>query len=253
MASSGAKQVSWKRVGLCLAIIFAAGWLALLLTLHIGVWYIARKTARDPMASITPQRLSNTGVADLKDGEEVSAFGYVFDLPWKVLKRSDARTGTLSMLTLRNGTQITISLVQNAGMGPDLIANSTPGQAAAFRSMYRPTALASRYGWLEAELGSTPADISFWRSRRRTAGALTFMMLKESVIGKAKVVYTIAGGGMRGFQIGDPLQPTPAVWLRLFDEKDQPFWILLRRAQNGVGFTQEQINAIVASIRPAMQ
>jgi hypothetical protein len=253
MAGKDTKRVSWKRIGLCLAIIFAALWLLLPLGMHVSVWYLARKEARDPRVSITPQRLSNTGLADLKDGEDVSAFGYAFELPWKVLKRSDARTGTLSMLTLVNGSQVIINPIKNAGLGPELIANSTPSQAATLRSMYRPTALASRYGWLEAELNSTPADVSFWRSRASNAGAIAFLMSKKGVIGNAKVIYSIAAGGMRGFQIGDPEQPAPPVWLRLFDAKDQEFWILLRRAPNGVGFTQEQINAMVASIRPLTQ
>jgi hypothetical protein len=251
MAESGVKRVSWRRVGICLLIIFAAIWLIYPLTLHVAVWYLARKEARDATASIMPQRLPNSAIADLKGGTEVSALGYNFAVPWKVSKRSDR--GTLSMLTLGNGAEIAIDHIENSGLGPGLIAHSTPLQAAAFRSVFGSPALSSKYTWLEAELGSSPADVSFWRSRISNARALTLMTLKEGDIGKAKVVYSIAAGGMHGFQVGDPQQPVSPVWLRLFDANDREFWMILHRAPSGVGFTQEQINAMVASMRPVSQ
>jgi hypothetical protein len=247
MAAKDTKRVSWKRIGLCLAIIFAAGWLALLLTLHVGVWYLAKKEALDPKASIMPRPLPTTALGDIQGGDQVSALGYNAAVPWKVVKRSQGRM--TSMFTLANGTQIAISPGEN-GMGPGLIAHSTPSQAAAYRSLYGSLALSSRYGWLNAELNSSPADISFWRSRASNAKAMTFMALKEGSIGESKVVYTMAAGGMHGFQIGDPQQRGWPVWLWLVDAKDREIWIILYRAHNGPAFTQEQINAMVASIRP---
>jgi hypothetical protein len=248
MGKGDAKRLSWRRVGICLAIIFVALWLVYPLAMHVVAWDMARREAHDASASIVPRGLSNTGVADLKGGAEVSAFGYVFDVPWKVLKRSDAKT--VSMLALGNGTGIAIADVENSVMGPGLIAHSTPSGAAAFRSMYGTLPLSSRYEWLQAELDSFPSDVSFWRSRNNNARALTFLMLKEGDIGKAKVVYSIVAGGMRGFQIGDPRQSASPVQLRLFDANDREVWMILHPASNGDGFTQEQINAMVASMRP---
>ena len=79
------------------------------------------------------------------------------------------------------------------------------------------------------------------------------LMSKDGEIQKAKVIYAISAGGIHGFQLGDPQQPTSPVFLRLFDVNDRELWMALHRAPNGVGFTQEQINAMVASIRPAAQ
>ncbi|HSY36254.1 MAG TPA: hypothetical protein VK814_10930 [Acidobacteriaceae bacterium] len=250
MAGKDTKRVSWKRIGLCLAIIYAAGWLALLLTQHIEVWYFAREKARDPKAAIMPQRLSNTAVAALK-GAEVSDFGYVFDLPWKVSTRTGART--VSTLKLENGTEVLLTDLRGLPLGLASIEKDTPAEAAAFRSVYGSLAQGSRFQWTQAELNASPSDVSFWHSTSSNARALTMLMLKDAVVQRAKVIYTVSAGGVHGFQLGDPQQPISPVFLRLFDTNDRELWMILRRAPNGVGFTQEQINAIVASIRPATQ
>lgn len=251
MTKGDAKRVSWQRVGICLVIIFAALWLAYSLTMHVGVWYLARKEARDVRASIMPRGLSNTGVADLKGGAEASTFGYVFDVPWKVLKRSDWKTG--SRLMFGNGTEIAIFDEKGDAAGLDTLKKSTPSEAAAYRFLYGKLASGSRYQWLQAELDASPSDVSFWRSRNSNVRALVFMMQKNGDIQKAKVVYSVAAGGMHGFQFGDPRQPVSPVWLKLFDANDREIWVLLHPAPNGTGFTQEQINAMVASMRPIAQ
>jgi len=250
MARRDAKKVSWQRVCICLLIIFAAGWAALALTTHVGVWYVARKEARDPKAAIMPQRLSNTAVADLKGGE-VSEFGYVFDLPWKVLTRSGART--VSTLKLENGTEVFLVDHRGLPLGLASIEKDTPAEAAAFRSVYGSLAQGSRFDWTQAELNASPSDVSFWHSRRSNARALALLMMKNAELQRAKVIYTISAGGVHGFQLGDPQQTVSPIFLKLFDASDRELWMMLRRAPNGVGFTQEQINAMVASIRPVAQ
>jgi hypothetical protein len=249
MGKGDAKRLSWRRVGICLAIIFVALWLVYPLAMHVVAWDMARREAHDASASIVPRGLPNTRVADLKDGEEVSTFGYVIDVPWKVLKRSDWKTG--SRLTFGNGTEVAIFDVKGDAVGLNTLKKSTPSEAAAFRSLYGKLATGSRYEWLQAELDASPSDVSFWRSSNSNVRAWVFMMQKNADMQKAKVVYSVAAGGMHGFQIGDPGQPVSPVMLRLFDAKDREIWMILRPAQNGTGFTQEQINAMMASMRPA--
>ena len=249
METTAAKRISWRRIGLCLAIIFAAGYLATLVTDHVGVWYLARKEARDPESSILPQRLPNIGVADLQGGQQVNDFGYVFDLPWKVSKRTGAKT--VSTFTLENGTWVFIAAPQSLPPGLASIEKDTPAETAAFRSVYGILTEGSRYDWMQAELYSSPSDVSFWRSRSHNSRALVMLMSKHAAIQNAKVIYTLSVGRFHGFQFGVPQQAHSPVNIRLFDANDHELWIGLRRAPNGGSFTQEQINAIMASIRPA--
>jgi hypothetical protein len=103
---------------------------------------------------------------------------------------------------------------------------------------------------MRAQMNASPTDVSFCRSKASNAKALAFISLKTGMLGKAKVIYPVAAGEMHGFQLGDPQQTVSSVWLWLFDSNDREIWMVLHRAPNGVGFTQEQINAMVASIRP---
>ena len=213
----------------------------------VGVWWMAKREARDPRGAVMPQPLSNSEVADLSDGSQVEAFGYSLRLPWKVSKRSDRRT--LSTLTLSNGASVTLVDNKDDPSGPGILAKSTPREAATYRIMYGDEAMSSRYAFIRAEFRASPSDVSFWHSRASNLGTMTNLIAKDGMIGKANVVYSLAVGSMRGFQVGNPGQSTPAVWLRLFDGNDREIWIILRRPLAGE-WTQKQINAIVASIRP---
>lgn len=235
MAKGDAERVSWRRVVAVLVIVSAAIWLIGLIVMHVATWHWARQETAYPTASITPQPLSTTHVADLKGGAEVSTFGYVVDLPWKVQKYHDS--ANMSQLYFSNGAEIGILNMRGVPVGPSAPRESMSSAAAD-----------SGYVLLQAELNALPSDISFWHSSKSNWRMMMFLMEKDVVIGKAKVLYSIAAGGMRGFQSGDPKQ-SHSVWLRLFDSNDRQLWIILQ-TPDGAGFTQEQINAIVASIRP---
>jgi hypothetical protein len=217
--------------------------------MHVGVWYLARGAALDPRATLLPQRVPNTAVADLKGGTELSDFGYVVALPWKVSKRNDVKM--LSTFKLENGTDIFLYDVRDPAPGIASTEKSSPIDAAAFQSVYGSLTDGSRYEWMCAKMNASPTDVSFWHSRARNAKTLTLIDSKTGMLGKAKVIYSISAGGMHGFQLGDPQQPDSPVFLRLFDANDRELWMILHRAPNGIGFTQEQINAMVASIHPA--
>jgi hypothetical protein len=65
-------------------------------------------------------------------------------------------------------------------------------------------------------------------------------------------IYTIEAGGMRGFQLGDPAKPPYRVQLHLYDEADRHIRIDIGAlGPEGYPLTQAELNAMVASIRPA--
>lgn len=246
MTEHAKKRVNWKRVGLCLLILLGGLWLVEPLVLHVEVWYLARKESRDPRLSILPQRMPDTAMASLEGGSEERAFGYAVDLPWKVIKRSDSKT--FSVWSFENGSRISFVNEEGEPPGQMLVKSGTP--AAQAQAVYGSLEQGSRYEWFKAEFEARPSDISFWHSRAGNVRAMVFLLSKAGMIGKATAVYSLAAGGMHGFQVGDPQIHTTSVCLWLFDAKDREFWMILRRSPNGTGFTQEQINAVIASMRP---
>jgi hypothetical protein len=106
----------------------------------------------------------------------------------------------------------------------------------------------------------TPGQIKWWRfrssqnERAELLLYLKFIALTEfspaHAINEARPVYTIASGDFRGFQLGDPGVPPYDTRINLFDGADRhlSFDVISPRGYGQV-LTQEEINAIVASIR----
>lgn len=72
-------------------------------------------------------------------------------------------------------------------------------------------------------------------------------MLKGGQFQKAKTIYSITAGHVRGFQIGDADAAT--IRLILFDAQDRELWIVCH-PPSGSKMTQAQLNGIFASIHP---
>jgi hypothetical protein len=252
MAGKDTKRVSWKRIGLCLAIIFAALWLMLILQAQLSAWWIARQVGRDhPIAELLPQPLKDNNIADLKDGMAISRFGYSVQVPW-VKAKAVKDWKSAAVIHFEGDTGLVIT---NPSNYLDLLTND-----AAYRNALRPLlgdqATKSHLDYLQVELNARPEAVSIFNSRHFNARLYLLLAMKSLAIPEGTtVIYTLKSPSLNGFQFGDPGKSPTKVQLVLFDRADRALTLTIRGATNGTrpALTQEQINAIVASIRPATQ
>jgi len=253
-------RVSWQRVAFGLLAVFSA-LLAImvgLLTLtpivsHVETWHDARKFCRDePVVAILPQPLKDTALADLNNGMTITHFDYSVQVPWTKTKIvRDFKT--LVTMSFDNGT----SLVMSGPAGnPDPLGTATRNEAAQrqlLRHFWGDEAISSHYDFVKAEMSAQPRDVSIFHSRSANARANTLMLFKRFTVPEGStVIYSVGSGQLRGFQFGNPKKAPTSVELLLFDQHDHSLKLSFRGPNGSTQpvLSQEQINAIVASIQP---
>jgi hypothetical protein len=253
MAKNKWWRVSWKRVGLTLLLIFVGLWLLYPLTMDLLVLYFAHETAREhPLVALVPQLLTDTRRADLRDGVTVSRFGYSLQVPWtKVKAKNDLKTVT--MVDFDDGSRM---LLFDPATQADMVSQMgelKPAQAKIMREVFSNGELTSHYDFAKATLEANPTDISIFHSRTRNTRTLTLLETKFLyIVQDPSAIYSVSAGRMRGFQSGDPQKSPMFIQLFLFDPKDHMLQLILNgpRGSTQPVLTQEQINAIIASVRP---
>lgn len=120
--------------------------------------------------------------------------------------------------------------------------------------------LHSQFKLTQAAMLATPEQVKWWRfrsSQNERASLLLllkFVALTESPPVHAlatRPIYTIASGEFRGFQFGNPDLPPYDARIDLFDGADRHLAFDIWGVEgHGQVLTQEEINAMLASIRP---
>lgn len=253
MAKGDAKRVSWRRVGICLAIIFAALWLLDLAIPSVSTWWLARHVdVDDPIVALVPQQLKDTGVADLKDGMVITHFGYSIQVPWT--KATVVKDYTSVEATgFEDGSSL---LMFNPGDHLDMLTTQSGNATAAregLRSLLGDQAMKSHFDYARAEFNARPGEVSLFHSRRSNTRSYMLLTMKSLDIQKGVTeIYTISSPNLRGFQFGDPHLSPMFIELLLFDGHDRALKLIFKGPRGGTRLflTQEQINAMVASMRP---
>lgn len=235
-------RLSWKRVFLLLALILGGIWLAGWL---FEPWYFAREISRDNSAlKVKPERSVITTAAKLAP-ERLRVFEYSFQTPWEqIAKRRDSRS--VSIISFNGGPTI---MAFDPGELTSL-SSALRTNAKKLRSVFDSRALSSAYNWMEAELNATPDDIRWW-DRTGNVRAAVLLGLKQVEVLDDSAIFRIGNNEMHGFQFGDPAKPPYRVKLELFDVNDRRYEIIISSIHpNVLPVTQEDINAIVASLKP---
>jgi hypothetical protein len=245
-------SVRWTRVVGLLLIVWVGLWVLMLPAAHIMAWYTAKSVVKDdPRAALELQALPDSRVGALGDGLTVSRFGYSFQVPWtKAVTQNDWKT--VYVMGFEDGSSL---MIEDPANHMDILSAAHENEAEVRKGLQQllgEDAVRSHYEYAEAELGTLPAEISFFHSRRRNARAMTLLMMKSLEIPeKAGVIYNVSSAQVRGFQFGDPGKAPTLVELLLFDKHDRALKLTLRGPRGGMTpvLTQEQINGVVASVR----
>ncbi len=175
-----------------------------------------------------------------QDGEQASAFGYIFRLPRKP-NPPDPRTSVSYMRLFANNsggiiifdpaTNLTYGMLQQQGLCNVLLGECS-----------------SKYELAKLQMQVTADDLSVFHLPSRNR-AIALLLLDKPHLGGN--IYSLAFGNMRGFELTDK-NGVPSI-LRLFDGGDTELEIILPHAKSGVdpAWTQPRVNAFIASIHRA--
>jgi hypothetical protein len=243
--------VSAKIIGL-LCLVAAVGYGVLYLILP---WLASRQIGKvDPRLSMVPISLPTKGEAPLSDAS-FDRYGFKFQLPnVEIVKTIGGELTTVVLF--RNGGDL---MVRNTSRDAGIFAFVTNDKRA--QRLFGQDVSHSKFKLMQAAMSATPEQAKWWRFRSSENERVEYLLgTKFSALTLSASphaftlgpIYTIAYGGFRGFQLGNPDVPPYEAHLDLFDGADRYFvFDITGREGHGQVITQEEINAIVDSIRPS--
>ena len=243
MQSKGKQRVSWKRIGLALVALWVVGQIGE----DVIYWHGARSAAGDPAAAIVPQTLPDKALADLSSGTAVMLVGTSLRVPWTaVTSRFEKRD--FARINFADGHKVT--LIAMGGVADALSMGKTEEMESSIRA-FGQKAVRSNYEMEKEKLDASPKDVSILNSPTENVRLAILLRLKRIEMGDEKASYVVGSERVHGFQIGDPAERN-MVQLMLFDAEDREMWVIVSGPKPGLvgALTQEQLNAIVASIVP---
>lgn len=202
-------------------------------------WHFAMQSAREhPGVAVVPQPLSVTTVAASTPTTTITRSGCSIDVPWTDIVRK-----LPGLLLFKGGPEVVF-------FDPSQEADTTALRDKLQKSLGENT-IRSNYDIMAAEMAETPADVKLVAPLQRMARTTVLLMLKGILVGtKAVPIYSVQMGRVRGFQVGDPRAHPDDVQLRMFDQKDRPFHVMLAAGKESTSeLTQTEINGIVRSMR----
>jgi hypothetical protein len=238
-------KVSGKIIGLlCLvALIISSAYYLL------SPWITAQGLKSDPRFGLLPVSLSDKVEAPLSSAI-VEGHGFEIKFPKDVA----INTAEDTMIVQSRDGQIWI---KNAPSDVnDLVFVAFLKNDRGAQELLEPWLLRSKFKLMQAVMSTTPDQVKWWRLRSRQNQRAEFLLLAKLTVLVGSVhrltpIYAISSGEIRGFQLGNPNVPPYEAHLDLFDASDRHFSLdVMGPEGHGQVLTQEEINAIVASIQP---
>jgi hypothetical protein len=244
--------VSGKIVGLLCLIAAVAGGILYLLQ----PWLFSQHLGKtDPQLSITPVSLSSKAEAPLSKSS-IDRLGVKFLLPNEAI---------VSSMKLQQTTLVRFPNGMLEFLGPlrdeDSIVFGSVHSNKDAEKLLSQEMLHSQLTLLQAAMLVTPEQVKWWRLRSsQNKKAELLLLLKFVALTEyspmhsltKRPIYTIAPGKFRGFQFGDPDKPPYDTHIDLFDGASHHFAFDISGLEgHGQVLTQEEINAMVASIQLA--
>ncbi len=206
----------------------------------------------DPQLSIIPVSLSNKTEGPLSNSS-VEQFGFEFRLPNTGIARRFDKTG---LVVFPNGW---LEFPRTLNDGDSVIFGPVHSDKDA-KKLLDPELLQTKFKLIQAAMSVKPEQVKWWRlrsSQNRRAALLLFLKfvaLTESDSMHSltvRPIYMISSGEFRGFQLGNPDAPPYNTHIDLFDGSDHHLAFDIGGSEgHGQVLTQEQLNAMVGSIRP---
>jgi hypothetical protein len=235
-------SVSWKRTAIALAM--ALGVLFLL-----EAWFLPFYGARllkSTESDVMPEPLPDSNIA-AEPTSRVERQGVSFAVPWVETHHSKTTEETGEVF-FENGNGIFISRPSSALgavrslRGPGAAALRFELGGAALNSDFSLSSAAVATGVNDARWWHTP----FYNNKVKYLLTLKFGLTEFPEDHRLIPIYQIIGGGVRGFQVGDPVQDR-VIKLILFDGAGHECRIELLKFKSNI--SQSEINTVIESLR----
>jgi hypothetical protein len=242
-------NVSWKRIGIALLILYAAGWavfgIVILVSNQLEPWIVTRDIGRhDPRLNLVPATLPDKSLAALS-GDRVEFYGFSFQIPGKKVAHRIDKKG-ISYLIFGDGTRIVI--INPSSLFQAL--NAIRKDAHMDRILGQET-VRTNYALMAAAMAATSDQVKWWRIPSQNARISALLGIKMDAIHDLNALYEVNSGELHGFQAGNPSIAPYKVILNLFDGADRHYQIWISgKDGSSPGLSQAEINAMVDSFRP---
>ena len=184
-------------------------------------------------------------------GTALSFFGYLIRVPWTGVKSETADEDSAgAFFESRNYVYAHLPAEKDTPLGH--FNRQTEEDRRNVEALLGPEALRSNYNFYRALFSVTPSDLSFNTPYQRLIGLRVLLTLKDMHGGDAATgLHSFETPHVKGFQLGDPGRKR-TVKLLVFGTNDQFFSLSLgRREGRDAAITQDELNCIIQSIRPA--
>ena len=234
----------------CIVIAIGSGVLYLLMP-----WLSARNMREIYVMNVVPVHLPENGQAPLS-GAAVEHYGFKFQLPSKAFR--DGPETRYEAFVLGGGGFFAFH--DPAEQDDSLFLKAIHDDEDA-EKLLGSDLLHSRFLLMQVSMTATPEQVKWWRFRSLQnkriqlllmAKFFAFTGISSPEMYKVRAIYAVDAGELHGFQFGNPEVAPYDVHLDLFDKADRH---LMFDSGGGAGHgqlvTQAELNAMVASIRPA--
>lgn len=205
---------------------------------------------------MVPEKLPSLAQAPLSDAS-IDAYGFKFHLPNKrIIKTREHQLTTMVFFSDR-GVLIVKNMLRDAEVEPFFSILKEDKRAG---RLLENDVLQSRFKLMQAVLSATPDHVKWWRFRSSQNQKESLLLETKSIAqiecappGRFTItpVYTIAFGEFRGFQFGNPDVAPYEAHIDVFDGADRQFTLDIAGPEGHKQLlTQQELNAMVASIRP---
>ena len=238
------------------------GVLCLIAAVGLGIdylmspWLVSQRMRKfDPRLSVVPTDLSNKAEAHLSDAA-LDVYGVSVLLPHEEISKT-IRGDSVTVIVFRNGGDVTFL---NPSQDSGILGIAINDKNANSGKLVGQETIKSKLKLMQAALWATPDQAKWWRFRGLENQRVEYLLfIKFSMLGESTSfhavslgpIYSIATGQFHGFQIGNPDVSPYEVHVDLFDREDRHLALDISGPKgHGQLFTQEEINAMVGSIRP---
>jgi hypothetical protein len=243
------------RVGILVTVVIV---LINLVGTGIGVFAITTMEARKvPGVKTAVQALTDYSV-NSSLGTTLSYFGYEFQVPWT---GNYTLKGNLTLKVIAEGGLVAIKFAS----GQDLVFMIPGDQKGLLTELAQDKLLGVRnpkifgdllkrspYDQFQAILNTTPASIHMFRNQADGVRGAILLTIKAIAVGPGLETgaFSFELRNKRGFQIGDP-HKSKHVQLELFDSTGRQIEIFVGTKNSGIGWSQQDLNRIITTLRPA--
>lgn len=205
-----------------------------------------RRFLKEPIVNVVPTPMALNSFSE--PVSEIEAYGYRFSVPWERFSRQDAISSSIIWWANEDASISVYCLMPKTDVLGAILRESAGGDDDVSRMVEEELDLSevvnTNYYLMSKMLHTTSRDLSVFDPISEVMTAALFVVPKAmGSYGGSSTVYSLEGGPLKGFQMGNPLDHR-FVNFSLFDRFDREIHLIVG-IEPTVDVTQDDINTIL--------